>query len=196
MIETSWTRRLLLAAAALPLLALYGWVGWTALHPRVSDEYRLFYIEGALQHWPGPEGLEYDVGDRLLLTENPRHLGEEWGSPRRTGWWHFRKSSPVYVHLHDAVEGQALFEAELVAAPDPIPVSSALPIQLFVNGTPAAIVEYVPVAHDRTFAWRYRGDLLKIGLNTFTLHLPKTTPPTVVRVESLVPVRPDTAAQT
>lgn len=137
----------------------------------MSDEYRLFYIGGALQHWPGPGGLEYDVGDRLLLTENPRHLGEEWGSPRRTCWWHFRKSAPVYVHLHDAVEGQALFEAVLVATSDPIPVSSALPIQLFVNGTPATIVEYVPAAHDRLGA--IAGDLLKIGLNTFTCTCPR-----------------------
>lgn len=196
MIETLWIRRLLLTVIALPLLALYGWVGWTALHPRVSDEYRLFYIEGALQHWPGPGGLEYDVGDRLLLTENPRHLGEEWGSARRIGWWHFRKPAPVYVRLHDVVEGQALFVAKLVAAPEPVPVSSAVPIQLFVNGVPAASLEYVPAAHHRTFAWRYDGDLLKIGLNTFTLHLPKSTPSIVVRVESLVLVRPDAISQT
>lgn len=187
---TSPITRLALPAIAAPLLALYGWVGWQALHPRVSDEYRLFYIDRALQHWPGRDGLEYRLGDRLLLAESPRHLGEEWGSPRRVGWWHTRKPARVYVDLGETVAGEALFEAEVVAAPRPLPSGAAMPIRLFVNGTLAASVEYAPAARDQMLVWRYDGDLLRIGLNVLTVDLPKTTPRTVLRVRSLVPVRP------
>ena len=187
--------RLASLAIAVPLLVLYGWVGWLAAHPRVSDEYRLFYIQRALQHWPTPGGLAYRVGDRLPLAGRPRHLGEEWGSPRRVGWWHIRKPSPVYVELREAVAGKVVFEAEVVAAPEvadaPAAMRSgaAVHIGLFANGTLAASVAYAPAAHDQTLAWRYDGSLLQVGLNILTLDLPKTTPPTVLRVRSLVPVR-------
>ena len=181
--------RLVLPVVAAPLLAFYGWVGWQALHPRVGIEYRLFYIDRALQHWPGRDGLEYRLGDRLLLAENPRHLGEEWGSPRRVGWWHMRKPARVYVDLRETVAGDAYFEAEVVAAPEPTRGSAAVPVRLFVNGTSATCVEYAPVARDRVLVWRYDGALLQIGLNVLTVDLPKTVPRTVLRIRSLVPVR-------
>ena len=187
---TAWMRRLALLAIATPLLVLYGWVGWQALHPRVSDEYRLAYIQGALQHWPGQDGLAYRIGDRLPLSGRPLHLGEEWGSPRRIGWWHIRKPAKVYVTLRETVGGKVAFEAEVPAAEGPVDNVAALSIGLFVNGRLADSVEYAPAAYDRVLVWRYDGAMLRTGLNVFTLDLPKTKPRTVLRVRSLVPVRP------
>lgn len=186
-------RRLALLAAAMPLLVLYGWVGWRALHPRVSDEYRLTYIEGALQHWPGPDGLAYHIGERLPLSGQPLHLGEAWGSPRKIGWWHIRKPAKVYVKLHETAGGKLTFEAEVPAAQGPMhDVAAPVSVRLFVNGRLADSVEYAPAARDRTLAWRYDGAMLRVGLNIFTLDLPKTEPRTVLRVRSLVLARPAT----
>lgn len=184
-------RRLALLAAAMPLLVLYGWVGWRALHPRVSDEYRLTYIEGALQHWPGPDGLAYRIGERLPLSGQPLHLGEAWGSPRKIGWWHIRKPAKVYVKLREIASGKLTFEAEVPAARGPMhDVAAPVSVRLFVNGRLAGSMEYAPAARDRTLAWRYDGAMLRVGLNIFTLDLPKTEPRTVLRVRSLAPARP------
>lgn len=172
--------------AAAPLVVLYGWVGWQAAHPRVSDEHRLFYIQGALQQWPGPDGLVYRLGDRLLLSENQRHLGEEWGSPRKIGWWHARKPSPVYLKLREVVRGEVVFEAEVVAASAPMHDVAPVSVELFVNGTPTSSVAYTPSPRDQLLAWRYDGSLLNVGMNILTLDVPRTNPRTVLRVKSLV----------
>lgn len=172
--------------AAAPLVVLYGWVGWQAAHPRVSDEHRLFYIQGVLQQWPGPDGLVYRLGDRLLLSENPRHLGEEWGSPRKIGWWHASKPSPVYLKLREVVRGEVVFEAQVVAASAPLHDVAPVPVGLFVNGAPTTSVAYTPASRDQLLAWRYDGSLLNVGMNILTLDVPRTNPRTVLRVKSLV----------
>lgn len=188
--KASAMQRLALLAAAMPLLVLYGWVGWQALHPRVSDEYRLTYIEGALQHWPGPDGLAYRVGERLPLSGQPLHLGEAWGGPKRIGWWHIRKPAKVYVKLRETVSGKVTFEAEVPAAEVPVDdVAAPVRVRLFVNSRLADSVAYAPAAHDRALTWHYDGALLRVGLNIFTLDLPKTEPRTVLCVRSLVPAR-------
>lgn len=191
-LEVKWLKGGLVLLSAAPLVVLYGWVGWQAAHPRVSDEYRLFYIQGALQQWPGPDGLAYRIGDRLLLAENPRHLGEEWGSPRRIGWWHASKRSPVYLKLREVVRGEVVFEAEVVAESVPMHDDSPVSVKLFVNGTPTTSVAYAPAPRDQLLVWRHDGSLLHVGLNVLTLDVPQTHPRTVLRVKSLA-LRPATS---
>ena len=124
-----------------------------------------------------------------MLPMRPRvssSNGEEWGSPRKIGWWHARKPSPVYLKLREVVREEVVFEAQVVAASAPLHDVAPVSVGLFVNGTLTTSAAYTPAPRDQLLAWRYDGSLLKVGMNILTLDVPKTNPRTVLRVKSLV----------
>jgi hypothetical protein len=91
-----WLVSVLLAA----LCSFYFWVLYVALNPNVSENYRWYFIEKKLRHWPGKRTLEYQLGDIVDLTARQPYLSRlGWGHPEKWGAWSLGKSSELYFRI-------------------------------------------------------------------------------------------------
>ena len=66
---------------------------WNGLHPTPSIEYRMFYLEQQLAHWPGENGLSVESGVPLTFGsefgsgQGAGHLArDEWVLREDAGW--------------------------------------------------------------------------------------------------------------
>lgn len=77
------------------------------MHPSVSEEYRLYYIEKELIDWPGDGGLVYTLGEELLFgaeNEQPsKSVGSGWSAREERGIWTMGREAVLYLDFSDAV---------------------------------------------------------------------------------------------
>lgn len=87
------------------LILVYLLILWRGMHPTVSDEYRLYYIEKELIDWPGDGGLMYTLGDELLFgveIEQPsKSVGHGWSAREERGIWTIGGEAVLYLDLSD-----------------------------------------------------------------------------------------------
>ena len=169
------------AIAVLALLGFYTWVGWLIANPRVGLEYQMYYMDRVLKVWPGIGGLDYRIGEEIDLLRNPRHLGVEWGSPRKVGWWHIREGvGTVYAATCSRPAGRLKFELEV---PGDTSSTSDLGgnvrrVELHVNGVNAGTLTpahtrpgpaVASVERNIGMGAMYDAALLRCGVNAFRL---------------------------
>jgi hypothetical protein len=95
-------------AVSLLLVSSYLVVGGLALSPNASPEYHQYYVEGNVESWPGEDGLEYALGDRLPLGEGEgteveiAQRGSGWSEQERWGVW----TDATEAHLVFVLDGE------------------------------------------------------------------------------------------
>ncbi len=103
--------------ASIVLLTIYLLVLFTTTVPKVPYEYQLYYISKSLQDWPGYNGLEYTLGDIILLTTEGSNLniakrrGFNWNAIEEDGCWTFGDRASLFFtsiepeHNQDSIYG-------------------------------------------------------------------------------------------
>jgi len=89
------------------LAAFYLYVGWLTLHPRVSDEYRLYYIEQWLKYLPNNElttgygSLDVGFGETVDFSRPVPFLSRHWSALRPWGVWSRGAEGGLVLRLED-----------------------------------------------------------------------------------------------
>ena len=72
----------------LVLVSFYSYVFYLALHPKVSAEYDLYYIQKKLRHWSNGSGLDYQRGHKVVFSDNVSYVSRAgWSYPEKFGTW-------------------------------------------------------------------------------------------------------------
>ncbi len=72
----------------LMLVSFYSYVFYLALHPKVSIEYDLYYIQKKLRYWSNGSGLDYQRGHKVVFSDNVSYVSRAgWSYPEKFGTW-------------------------------------------------------------------------------------------------------------
>ena len=87
---------------SLMLLTFYLFLLLSGIHPKVSLEYRMYYVDRTLANWPGNGGLQYEPGEPLsfcMISKDPyriRRRGKGWGRLMPDGCRWSQERADVY----------------------------------------------------------------------------------------------------
>ena len=97
------------------LVSFYLVIMVLAIKPNISWEYELYYITKETDVWPGNNGYEYKLGDKIrTVLENRefcKRLGKGWGNIEEDGCWSKEDESKIYFSSIPAKD--LVFEMEL-----------------------------------------------------------------------------------
>ena len=89
------------------LIFFYLVILWKGIHPAVSEEYHLYYIEKELIDWPGDGGLMYTLGDELCYGIEIEHpsasVGRGWSAREERGIWTMVGEAVLYLDFSEAI---------------------------------------------------------------------------------------------
>lgn len=84
--------------ALLALLMLYVVAASAVWNPHVTETYRRYYIDRALQYWPGDPRFEYRYGIRLAMPANEIFLQRgPWVARDGAGMWMIENRADVFL---------------------------------------------------------------------------------------------------
>lgn len=106
-----WKKRLIYFFCA-GLLIGYVAVAGIAFMPNVSPAYEGYYIDETMDEWPGVNGFEYQLGDRIYFGSADQPAGALDATGRLSGWygierwgrWVAGERGSVYMRLQPPVE--------------------------------------------------------------------------------------------
>lgn len=162
----------------------YAWIAFVAFQPKVSEVYRLYYIDQVLQDWPAETGLRYEPGETITLLNNWAHLGAGWRNPSNHGLWSANRPVSLFLDIQQPLKtSHARFSAVidfLATDTDDRPIT----LSLQVNGHTAQSVAYQPSQEPTEIAFTILSAHLKQGINELKIILPENSRKTVLRFYS------------
>ncbi|GFN32799.1 hypothetical protein [Paenibacillus xylaniclasticus] len=99
----------LLYGASLVLFCWYVGILYFAVHPNVSEAYRLYYISHELKHWKGNQGIIVLSNEKIpfdsIQDNRVAYLGKGWSSPEDWGIWMEGREANLYMQLSSRPDG-------------------------------------------------------------------------------------------
>ncbi|MEW9586339.1 hypothetical protein [Paraburkholderia sp. DGU8] len=127
---------------ALALLVVYAQSAWLIFHPSTSPEYTLYYRQGALRRWPGPNGLKYRPGAKLDFSTSLVYLSRQgWSEPE--GWggtWSDGPAASVFLKVEP--RSAAALELTLQGHAFVNPQHPLQRVEVLANGTTLGTLRY------------------------------------------------------
>jgi hypothetical protein len=91
------------------LCCFYLYVMYLVQHPKVSDLYRLYYIDKKLLNWSKGDGLLYHVGDVIDFTKPVPYLSRKgWSIAESSGTWSQGSVSEMYLQIVDGKQPETI----------------------------------------------------------------------------------------
>jgi hypothetical protein len=91
------------------LCCFYLYVVYLAQHPKVSEPYRLYYIDKKLLNWSNGAGLLYHVGDVIDFTKPVPYLSRNgWSIAESWGIWSQGRVSEMYLQIVDGKQPETI----------------------------------------------------------------------------------------
>lgn len=99
------------------LISIYVYILYLGLFPNVCKEYQMYYIDETLVDWPGYNGLNYTLGEKLYFgldydnTLKNRGLG--WGNKESKACWTDGTEAKLYFDLSNSNEKSLVLSFEI-----------------------------------------------------------------------------------
>lgn len=106
MLETNKYKKYILYILSFIMIVYYFIVLFNSINPNVCREYKMYYITKELVDWPGFNGLNYKLGNKLEFLNNSDNKvkcrGKGWNDIEDFGTWTQDKSY-LYLNLNDEI---------------------------------------------------------------------------------------------
>jgi hypothetical protein len=91
------------------LSCFYLHVVYLVLHPKVTEPYRLYYIDKKLLNWSNGAGLLYRVGDVIDFSKPVPYLSRKgWSVAESWGTWSQGRVSELYLQIVDGNQPETI----------------------------------------------------------------------------------------